>query len=281
MTMFNGYVSLAEFKAYITPQGQALNADAADDAMIESIIERASRRLDDLTLRTFYPHVESHNFDVPEDECLWFSDDLLEVITLTNGDATTIAAADYVFKPANESPKYCLLIRDTSTVLFTTNSSNSGQQVIALNAIWGYHNNYSKRGWIAGSQLDEGSNITAAVTNFTVDSGTPFKTNQLVRVDNEILLVNYVSSNEIYVTERGYNGSTAAVHLDNAPVYYWQPMQDIVQLTLEIARMMYRSRYGENVETTSITTPAGVVINPRSLPVWARELIDKYKRVVW
>jgi len=225
--------------------------------------------------------VESHAFDIPADECLWFYDDLLEVLALTNGDASTIAAGDYILKPANESPRYCLLIRDTSTVIFLTNTTNSGQQVINLNAIWGYHDNYAHRGFAQGSLLDEGSNITAAILNFTVDDGTLFKTNQLVRIDNEIMLVNYVSGNEIYVVKRGENGSTAAIHLNNAPVYYWQPMEDVIQLTLEIARMMYKSRYGENVETTSITTPAGVVINPRSLPVWARELIDKYKRVVW
>lgn len=281
MSIWNGYCSLAEFKAYITPQGQVINADTADDNLIEDMIERASRRVDDITLRKFYPHVESHNFDIPADDCLWFGDDLLEVLTLTNGDATTIAAADYILKPANESPKYCLLIRDTSTVLFLTNSSNSAQQVISLNAIWGYHENYARRGWALGSQLDESGNITTTVTNFTVDSGTKFTANQVIRIDNELMIVNYAQGNEIYVTGRGENGSTAAVHLDNALVYYWQPMQDIVQLTLEVARMMYRSRYGENVETEAITTPAGVIVNPRSLPAWAREITKKYTRRVW
>lgn len=281
MSMWNGYCSLADFKAYIKPVGNDLTADATDDAFIEKVIERASRRLDDLVGRSFYPRVESHNFDVPEDGMLWFDDDLLEVITLTNGDATTIASTEYVMKPITDYPKYCLLIRDISTTYFKESSTTySNEQVIALNAVWGYHSNYSRRGFVLGSTLVEAGNLNATLLSFTVASGTPFAVNQVIRLDNELMIVSDVTTNEITVQRRGDNGSTAATHTNGVNVYYWQPMDDVVGLTLEIARMMYRSRYGENVETTAITTPAGVVVNPRSLPVWARELIEKYRRVV-
>ena len=77
---------------------------------------------------------------------------------------------------------------------------------------------------------------------------------------------------------RGENGSTAAVHNDGTAVRGYNHHDDTQQVTLEIARMLYRSRYGENVETTAITTPAGVIVTPRSLPVWANEIINRYKR---
>jgi hypothetical protein len=56
-------------------------------------------------------------------------------------------------------------------------------------------------------------------------------------------------------------------------------MKDIKALTLEIALIMYRARYGENVDVVSTYTPAGVIVTPRSLPVWAQEIIRTYQRL--
>jgi len=47
-----------------------------------------------------------------------------------------------------------------------------------------------------------------------------------------------------------------------------------------VAKVMTGSRFGENVETTSTYTGAGVIVTPRSLPVWAQEVIRKYQRIV-
>jgi hypothetical protein len=94
------------------------------------------------------------------------------------------------------------------------------------------------------------------------------------------MIVTGVVTDDITVIKRGGNGSTAATHINGTSVYIWQQADDINALTLEIARIMYRSRYGENVETTAITTPAGVIVTPRSLPVWAQEIVAKYRRLV-
>jgi len=276
----NGYCTLADFKAYITPPGQALSMDFGDDAVIEDIITRASRRVDALTGRRFYPRVETRKYDTPPYSELWLDDDLLEVLTFTNGNTVVIASTDYVFKPTNEYPKYCIELRDTAGIYFTLTTASSYNEAISLAAIWGYRERYSADGWVQGSLLDEAGNITAAVLSFTADSGTPFARDQIIRLDNEMMLITDVTGKEITVAARGANGSTAAIHLDNAPIKYWQPQDDIAGLTLEISKIMYRARYGENVETTAITTPAGVVITPRSLPPWAQEVIGRYQRIV-
>ena len=276
----NGYTDLTTFKSYITPPGQSLSMDFGDDAVIDDIITRASRRVDALTGRHYYPRISTRNFDTPYGKELWLDDDLLEIITLTNGDLVAIASTEYVFAPANEYPKYAIRLRDTSQIYFTCNSASDYEQVVALVGIWGYRERYSADGWVQGSLLDEAGNITAAVLSFTADSGTSFARDQIIRLDNELMIVTDVTGAEITVAARGANGSTAAIHLNNVPIYYWQYQDDIAGLTLEIARIMYRARYGENVETTAYTTPAGVVITPRSLPPWAQEVIGRYQRMV-
>ena len=71
----------------------------------------------------------------------------------------------------------------------------------------------------SGILLDEGSNITDSVTNFTVDDGDQFRAGDLIRIDNEIMEVKSVATNELYVI-RAVAGSTAATHNDDAAIRF-------------------------------------------------------------
>ena len=150
-----------------------------------------------------------------------------------------------------------------------------------MTAIMGFHEWYDHRAWILGGTLSAAwASLTTLSASLTAGHTLESIGGQVIRIDNEILNSLSATTTTLNVQSRGDNGSTAATHLINAPVYYWKPLQYIKALTMEIARMMYRARYGENVETTAITTPAGVIVTPRSLPVWAQEVIRKYQRIV-
>ena len=69
----------------------------------------------------------------------------------------------------------------------------------------------------SGCLLDEGSNITDSVTNFTVDDGDYFEVGDLIRLDNEIMEVTSIATNELYVI-RAVGGSTAASHNDDVAI---------------------------------------------------------------
>ena len=71
----------------------------------------------------------------------------------------------------------------------------------------------------SGCLLDEGSNINTSVTNFTVDDGDYFHVGDLIRLDNEIMEVTSIATNELYVI-RAMGGSTAATHNDDVAVRF-------------------------------------------------------------
>lgn len=281
MTIINGYTTLAEYKSYITSAGQTLTVDPADDSVIERFIVSASRRVDALMGRTFYPRVEAFLYDLPGGRSLWLGDDLLSVITLTNGDSTAIASTEYKLYPANMYPKHTLSLTDVTTTYFLESSTGSSEQVITLTAFWGYHDRYAQRSWKAVGTLGAAISTTTAVTH-TLTAGHTLAPGggQIIKIDNELMITVSSAALSVLVDARGENGSTAATHLNGATVYAWQHMEEINQLALEITKMMYNSRHGVNVETTSTITAGGVVVTPRSLPVWAREIIDKYRRRV-
>jgi len=108
MTTINSYATLAEYKAFTVSRGQTVTTDAADDGVIESLLKAASRYIDTQTGRFFYPLVQTRYYDVPfntlDSRSLELDGDLLEVITLVNGDGTTIPSTEYALRPRNQSP---------------------------------------------------------------------------------------------------------------------------------------------------------------------------------
>ena len=102
----NGYVTLNEAKARLWPTGAA--TDAGEDAMIENIIEAASRQVDTDTGRYFYTNAadETRTYQAQWFDCVW-TDDIISITTLkTDDDAdgtfeTTWAVTDYALTPLN------------------------------------------------------------------------------------------------------------------------------------------------------------------------------------
>lgn len=279
MSLINSYCTLTEFRKYITPPSQTINEDSDDDAVISGLINVASRRVDNLCGRQFYPRIETMYYDIPPDREIWFGDDLLAVITFLNGDATAIT--EYYLSPNNAYPKYKLKIRDYSSVIWTTDANNSAEQVLDLKAYWGYHEQYTTRAWKAvGTIAAAMADTTTLTITMTAGHSLDARGGEILKIGDELFNSSSVVGNVLTVQARGDNGSTAATHLILAPVYTWQVMDEVKQLTLEVANVMYKSRYGENVETTSTYTGAGVIVTPRSLPVWAQEVVRRYQRIV-
>ena len=274
-TPINSYVTPAEFLQWVTPTDTSV--DVVDDAVIASILESVARYIDGQTNRKFYPTVETQTYDVPGGRSLVMDDDLLEVISVTNGDGSAITSTYYNLYPPNTYPKDEIRLTETSG-LFWTNSSTSYEQVIDIAAIFGYRERYTQEGWKLVTTLNEA--VDASETDIDVVAGGYLPTGTIWRVGNEILITKSVSTNTVMVLSRGDNGSTAATHDTGTSVYLWAPQHDIALAFKQIAQNVYRRFAGSNAAADeNIVTASGIVITPRDVPVIASRTLARYKRI--
>ena len=136
MSITNGYVTLPEYKLWASVD----STDTNDDAVIEDIIEGASRDFDLESGRTFYARTETRYYDIPEDgsRTLKVDDDLLTITTLTNGDGTVITATHYDLVPKNVTPYYGIRLKASSSYYWTFDSDGNSQDVISVAGTWGF-----------------------------------------------------------------------------------------------------------------------------------------------
>lgn len=109
MTINNGYCTLAEFKAY----EKITTTDATDDAVIEDIIEGASRLIDGYCGRFFYQISDTRYYNTCETDGV-DTDDIyttsgLTIMVDSDGDGThenTMSSTDYNAIPYNPEPGF-------------------------------------------------------------------------------------------------------------------------------------------------------------------------------
>jgi hypothetical protein len=280
----NGYTTLAVWKNWKASAGQTLASETTDDGVINEIIEGVSRYIDDETARTFYPRVQSRVFDAPRgtknDRVLWLDDDLLEIISVTNGDDVAVSSSDYNEFPFNDYPKSWLKFKQAVSTIWEVDSNGNSEGVIAVNAFWGMHRDYAIRAWSIGGTINDAS-FTATKTTLAVQTseGSGFADDTLIKIENEIMRITGVSTDDLTVV-RGENGSTAAAHDDDTTIYIWNVQHDIRTAAIQTATNFYQRRYGENVSGVATITAAGVVISPRDVPDTAQTIIDFNVRTV-
>lgn len=271
----NIYATLAEYKSFVTSRGQTFTTDAADDSVIVDLLEAASRFLDEKTGRHFYPSIKSCVYDLPTDGALYLGDDLLEVITLTNGDGSTIASNQYNFKSPNSTPYWAIVMKQLASTSWQASDTNGSEQAIAVNGWWGYHNNYS-RGWLQVGTLSAAITDTTTLA-FSATTGHAITAGMIIKIDSEIYNIDAAATNTITPVRRGDNGSTAATHLINAPVYKWQSMSSVKESVLEIASQAYKRRFGQSGDSSTTFTAAGVIVTSRDVPTMAQEFIKNFR----
>lgn len=286
MSTQNAYATLADYKAWITMRGGDNSTDPADDEVIELLLRGSSRYIERQCGRNFVPYIETRYFDTPtlddtnDLRLLKLDDDLLEVISITNGDGTTVASTEYLLLNSdlkrNTTPYRYIRIKDTSTSYWTLDSAGGKHGVISVNGIWAYRERYATDAWLTGSTLAEA--LDTSETGYDMTSGAAFTAGQLIRIDNELSYVTSVSSNTVNVATRPANGSTAAAHDTAESVTIWQVQDDIKETCLQIAQNTYAVRSGQTAAGRITVSAAGIVIRPEEVPSLAQAVINSYRR---
>ena len=134
-TITNGYVTLAQMKAY--GLSKALN-DIADDSVICQLIESACREAEHIMQRTYYAAAGVHYFDTPLNnqtppignyltsptnpaDTILFDDDLQSLTSIINGDGTVLDPSTFILMPYSGAPYNSVRLRPTSGIAWNTN----------------------------------------------------------------------------------------------------------------------------------------------------------------
>lgn len=242
-----------------------------DDALLLSFIRSLSAALTSNANRRFVPIITTYTYDIPRRwnlnpistiPRLDLDDDLLEVLTLTNGDGTVLASNQYSLYPLNDSVKNQVALKFSSGLAWQTNVGDE-EGVISINGVWAYHEDYGSAWQDTTATLQ--ASINASVTALTAQSNT-IRAGYLLKLDSEYLYASAITSGNTIDTitvARGVNGSTAASHTSGAHVYRWyQPALDgLLRVAVAGAVKLRDNPTGEVVRVgpASFSTPKDVL----------------------
>jgi hypothetical protein len=188
------------------------------------------------------------------DGLLRIQDDLLEALSVTNGDGTVLTADQWWYEPADTWPKYALRLKTSAGVLWRPATSGDNRQCIPVDGVYAYHTRYD-RAWADSLDTVQDAPLGAGSTLITVtdadgapeDNDEPrFQVGQQIRLGTaaafeycEVRLVTVGSPDSITV-KRGVNGTTAQAWPQNTPIAIWRPEETVVRGLARLATWAYR-----------------------------------------
>lgn len=161
---------------------------ARNAAQIDRALQSASRDVDSLCHRQFYPEQTTRSFDWPDSQQrpawrLWLDDsELISVTTLTSGD-TTISASDFLLEPNRSGPPYNRLEINLGTSA-AFGGGDTHQRAVAITGLWGYSNDEASAGALVEA-------LDASETGVDVDgaAAAALGVGSVIRVEGERMLV--------------------------------------------------------------------------------------------
>ncbi len=228
--------------------GDALGSSTTSyDVPMRVLAERASRAIDRLTGRTFWPETLTRYPDGSGEAELWIPECLaLTTVSMSSDDGanyTALAPTDYVayggpLLEYNRTPYLRLDMYTNGTYSYWY----TGQRAIKIAGLWGWHDDYGNA-WEDSQDTTEDATLSATATTITVNDAdgadltglTPrFQIGQMLRIESEYVFVTAVTAgttNTLTVV-RVYNGSTEATHAQNTIIYIYRPPMVIKQATI-------------------------------------------------
>lgn len=252
---------------------------ADDMALLFALRYVTQRMLEELPHTSFLPRLETHYYDPRQlvnggdvaGRELYLDRALLEVVSIIDGDGSTLAAEAYTALPRAGWPKWSIRLNDPDAH-WAIPYASSAEDAVAVTGVWGCHSRYPNA-WLTVDSVQDVGGISANATTVTVAaaaSADPYgrtprlSPGMLLRIDDEYLAVMSVTGNAVSVV-RGQHGTTAAAHAAGAAVKVW-----LVEPTIALAAARWASyvvkRRGEFAD--SALEPAGVLVTryPKDMP---------------
>jgi hypothetical protein len=244
-------------------------SDSNDDTLLANAVESACALIDMVSGRRFVITRETKRFRCANSIHLGLGvQDLLALISITNGDGAAIDTSDVLAHPFDAYPKVWLEPVPGQALFL-----NGDYGYIEIVGLWGYHDNPAGA-WTALTTLSAA--LTAAATSLTVPASIAGQ--ELLQIDDEQLYVSSVTTGETRTgtVVRGANGTTAAAHSEDAAVTLYAPPAAIVKAADTLAAWLYR-RPDAPFEKTAMPG-LGQVIIPSELPADVANILRHFQR---
>ena len=177
---------------YTTRENVKRSLDIAETSRSNTIIDRhiraASRDVEGLCHRRFYPQTATRYFDWPNNQGapawqLWLEDsELISITTLSSG-GTTIASTGYLLEPNRTGPPYNQLSINIGTSA-SFGGGSTYQRDITVTGLWGYTNDETDIGTVVEA-------LDATETGIDVSSAASaaIGVGSIIRIDSERMQV--------------------------------------------------------------------------------------------
>lgn len=265
------YATLAQVRTEVKA-----NATTSDSILLQ-MARWATAAIDNHRGATYAPQLRSvyldprHATDWGARNRLWLDGVAMAIVEVTDTDGTVLVdGTDFVSWPRGETPIQ-QLVRAGGDIWELGSDPELNQVVVE--AYWGYHADYSAA-WRQLTLVNEAANVTSSQTTIVVDSASAISPGMLLKIDDELMVVESIATNTLTVT-RGVRGTTAAAHSDNDVVYSFQPEPAVVRACARLAGYMHQ-RMGA-FESTTFDGVATVTMPP-AIPADALFLLNDLPR---
>lgn len=240
---------------------------AYQTSQIDRAIESASRSVESLTHRIFYPLTTTKSWPYPNTQdqswTLWLDgNDLASVTTLTSG-GTTIPTAGYYLEPQQYGPPYNRIEINRGSAYAFAGGSSGPQRSVSVTGVF------------CGCPLDEVSEgtLAAAIVSTsatTITASEPVEVGRILRIDSERMLV----TDKAFVTSTQTVQTPLTASMANQTVAVTDGTQFVSgeSLLIDAERMTVLDVVGNNLTVKRATQGTTLATHTGSTIYWARLL---------
>lgn len=185
---------------------------ARNNAQIDRQIEAASRSVEGLLHRKFYPEIATRYFSWPDVNQgrpwrLWLNNDELISVTTLKSAGVIIPPEDYFLEPYNSGPPYTHVELNLNSSAYFGGASTH-QRSIEITGVFGYEISETPVGTL-GEALD------ASETDIDVSNSAQIGVGDILRIGSERMLV---TEKTLIYTEQDLEGTTLAQENDTSQI---------------------------------------------------------------
>lgn len=220
-------------------------AKTNDDDMLKDYIHEASAWFQERCQRVFVPYVDTLTFDaygshISPRRLRLDQHDLLEVVSITNGDSTAVTSSQYILREPNFDPKYEIELLPSGGVNWTY--EDDYQNAISVRGTLGFHQNFAAAftplTTLTGTLTPTGTLAAVASTSGVQVLGYYRVGKELVQAQS----IHTSGSPGTLVIERAVNGTSATTYNPGTSVEAYRQNARIQSAVTRLASWFYDHR---------------------------------------